>query len=918
MYHLQIYPHNARQCTQYEHLVPKKASNNYRMQTLILDKFIAVSKKLSWFEKRLPEQMFKRLHRSHFVNQLHVQRLVAKCSSTILLANCDSIEMSRRKKANHNLLTSLLLTFCLLTLNSHAQTYNVGVGGVFTNLTAAVSAYNGMSLTQPVTFLLTDATYNISGVTINKNATANSSRMLTIKPAPGVTVAINGNISTNAVFRIVGDFITIDGSNAGTNSKDLTITNINVTSPRVVYIGGSAQASPAGNVAIRNTKIIGGINTQQAISLCSPAGPTTAGYFNNITIENNTIKKSLYGINVVAASGPFTNGTSVKLLNNDLSSTDADAIKNAGIYISGLSNGCNISNNKIGNLETNDLETDRGIWIAAGCSTVVVKDNIITNLQFTGAGNFAPIGIEIAASPGGSDIIVEGNQVSGISSVNGSASQVATGIYHNAGSPVYIRNNKISNIKNTGYNATQAYGIWLASSIGYLTNNLIWDIGSSSYNATLAAGIFVAGTGQYQLVYNTVNLNSSNVNSNSAALYLSATVSTAGRLDCRNNIFVNRSTNPNQFEKWAIFQANSAAVFSFLNYNNYEGMPLASKNSVDLPDLVALTTAFGQNSNSISVAPVFVSDNDLHLANAGNAALDNKGIPITGIITDIDGVGRSATTPDVGAYEFGEISGAALIINCTIPSNLLCTGSTIQVNYTVIGTPNANNIFTAELSNFQGNYNFGTQQIGSVSSAATSGSITATIPIGAIASNFYRIRVLSSSPAYNGNDNGSPITIIKPIILSITGLTTTMAGVSNPFSVTNTAGSTYLWEFTNGTQLSGTNTNSVTGSFQITGGQQVKVTETNQNGCVGSTYTKAVTVTAPPSTTWTGAASTAWEAAANWSNGVPGATIDVIIPAGMPRYPVISAETSIKSISIQQNASVTLANNIKLILLGHL
>lgn len=74
----------------------------------------------------------------------------------------------------------------------------------------------------------------------------------------------------------------------------------------------------------------------------------------------------------------------------------------------------------------------------------------------------------------------------------------------------------------------------------------------------------------------------------------------------------------------------------------------------------------------------------------------------------------------------------------------------------------------------------------------------------------------------------------------------------------------------------------------------------------------------PATSEWTGAISTAWQNAANWTNGVPGATTAVTIPAGMPRYPLVSADTSIKSIHIQQNAMVTLADNIKMILLGQL
>jgi hypothetical protein len=60
----------------------------------------------------------------------------------------------------------------------------------------------------------------------------------------------------------------------------------------------------------------------------------------------------------------------------------------------------------------------------------------------------------------------------------------------------------------------------------------------------------------------------------------------------------------------------------------------------------------GQDANSISVNPVFVSPTDLHLTPAGNKDIDNKGTPVNGITTDIDNETRSTTIPDIGADEF--------------------------------------------------------------------------------------------------------------------------------------------------------------------------------------------------------------------------------------------------------------------------
>ena len=64
---------------------------------------------------------------------------------------------------------------------------------------------------------------------------------------------------------------------------------------------------------------------------------------------------------------------------------------------------------------------------------------------------------------------------------------------------------------------------------------------------------------------------------------------------------------------------------------------------------------------------------------------------------------------------------------------------------------------------------------------------------------------------------------------------------------------------------------------------------------------------------WTGAVSTAWETAGNWSgNQVPSASSAVIIPAGRPRYPVVSVTTTVKSISCAAGASVTVATGVVL------
>ena len=63
-------------------------------------------------------------------------------------------------------------------------------------------------------------------------------------------------------------------------------------------------------------------------------------------------------------------------------------------------------------------------------------------------------------------------------------------------------------------------------------------------------------------------------------------------------------------------------------------------------------SAAGTNDNAsiaFNTAVPFISADDLHIT--CGSAVDNAGVPIAGITTDIDGNMRSATTPDLGADE---------------------------------------------------------------------------------------------------------------------------------------------------------------------------------------------------------------------------------------------------------------------------
>lgn len=93
----------------------------------------------------------------------------------------------------------------------------------------------------------------------------------------------------------------------------------------------------------------------------------------------------------------------------------------------------------------------------------------------------------------------------------------------------------------------------------------------------------------------------------------------------------------------------------------------------------------------------------------------------------------------------------------TILGSPLCPNSVVSVPYTISGPYNANNTFTAQLSDALGSFASPTV-IGSVANTNTAGSVSATIPV-VPAGTGYRIRVVSSSPAAIGAANTSDLVI---------------------------------------------------------------------------------------------------------------------------------------------------------------
>lgn len=548
-------------------------------------------------------------------------------------------------------------------------TYTVGTGGTYTTLAAAVADYNAATcFTSNVVFSLTDALYDLGTTTtplsVNSNAVANlGSYTLTIKPATGVTSTITGAIDTNALLVVKGNNIIVDGSNTvGGTSRDLTITNTSITTPNVIRVS-STSTTPVLNTTVKNTVIVNGINSSSAVVAVDATNTANPGYFNGLNFTNNEVKKASIAYSLNSSTG---NGSNAIVSNNKLNNSGVDAIRNAGINLTGF-NGVTVSGNTIGNFDTATAENDYGIFISTGCSNTTVSNNTISGLGMTSTfSSNAPFAIYVSSDILNSNVSVTGNTITDISSVYGSTSAFPSGIFvTSATAGVTIEKNKISNIKNNyPTSARGAYGIRLGSSSTaasiIVKNNMIWDVATYSGSATLgnnALGIYVATGAGYKIYNNTVNLGtqlSATGTINSAAFAVSSSITVPGALDVQNNIFVNTQTTSTT-SCYAIYSAATANnIFSTINYNDYwvpagSNLGYIGSNRTALADIV---TGFGGNANSKNIAPSFLSSTDVHLNAGSNVTLDNVGTVLAGVTDDIDGQTRSVATPDMGADEF--------------------------------------------------------------------------------------------------------------------------------------------------------------------------------------------------------------------------------------------------------------------------
>ncbi|MFN3951835.1 MAG: fibronectin type III domain-containing protein [Thermaurantimonas sp.] len=506
-------------------------------------------------------------------------------------------------------------------------TYTVGTSGQFANLNDAFAAINTVGLSGNVTLnIISDMTLSAPAQLNQWSEVGPGNYTVTISPSGGVRT-IEGSFANTGVIVSTTGRLVIDGRIGG-SGNNLVIRNNNTGASVGVLV---AVTSPAGidNVTIRNCKV-----------LCGP----TLGFTTATT-----------GIQVQTSTGN-PGASNVKLISNIIQSAYNGIVINptAG---SSNSTGLEIIDNIIGEPNVTDSTLRigfRGIVVSRSTAPLIQGNTINDIISYLSI-NVAGINI----GTGSDSAKVYANRIINIQSFN-TGGWGAYGINCEAGNAHEIINNEITGIRTINYSAT-----------------------STTWNAF---GIrFTTGTG-HKVYFNSVNLFGIYENTNTQVAASSCLVITSGLVtaDLKNNNFVNQhsSVGTGALEFHTLWFPAGYNFSSNLLSNHNNLFPPASNGFVAK---VGITTSSGnyatlsdyqlfsaKDTNSISANPLF--NNNLILIPT-NPLLNNAGVPIAGVTTDITGATRGAN-PDIGCYEFTPTQVCFPPSNITV-SNLTATSASV-------------------------------------------------------------------------------------------------------------------------------------------------------------------------------------------------------------------------------------------------
>ncbi len=294
--------------------------------------------------------------------------------------------------------------------------------------------------------------------------------------------------------------------------------------------------------------------------------------------------------------------------------------------------------------------------------SATVKNILIKNCLFTQSS----FGIEMEGRHN-AGLLIEGNQIH-------------TEIILNKFNGPIITNNEASSFDLSNFNGNfqitgnkafapnEVYAFKLEglqgtiSERGLFANNFV---SSGDNRSSSSIALDVLSCSFLDILHNSVQHGSSSGNAIS--------IGSSTNLDVRNNIFSSTGGG------YAL-SSQGFSGFDHLNHNNYysTGNSLFYRPNIgSIADLSSWQSVSGLDSNSLSVDPLFLSNQDLH---TNQTALNAAGTPLPQVLLDIDGEKRDSVAPDIGADEIQFLPDDLAISSITSPSNKCGLSDSTQIS----------------------------------------------------------------------------------------------------------------------------------------------------------------------------------------------------------------------------------------------
>jgi hypothetical protein len=518
----------------------------------------------------------------------------------------------------------------------------------------------------------------------------------------------------------------------------------------------------------------------------SPAtvpGNKTTTTNNNIAYFNNTTQLTA-GINMNTQGGTHYMGA----LNFGTSATSARTVSNS----SGTATGTLFFNGVTLNSVANTI-----IWNQSSATHIVTNGSSTMNLglnntsdnviQTTGTGGIT-IGSVITGASKNLTITSSGTGVVTLSGVNTYSGVTKV----NAGE---LRLNPSANTSLSG--AFTFNGGTLATTGITATRTITFASVNVSDNSTLTLASAVAHTLTFTALGTLTSGKMLTITGWSGASYATGTTSGTG-----GKVFIGSS---------ASLTTAQLAQIRFYNGTNYYAATQLSTGEIVPTTVLDVTNPGTQTAGvgfSVTVTAKDLDGNARTLTNAtgitltsatntiggttagsisaGGSAVTISGVTLTaGTNATITATRSSGDQPKTGTSGTFDVNSANSITTSTISPTTYCAGDNVSVAYTSSGS--FSGTFTAQLSDASGSFTTPTA-IGTGTSP-----ITATLPTGTTTGTGYRIRVVNNTPAVNGSDNGSNITVynstttVSPTTTQNVSVSTngTLLSVSEGSSVTS-------------------------------------------------------------------------------------------------------------------------------------